>query len=116
MLPLMLKKIREDYILTVREMAKISGFSPAYVSESENGVRMATLIYLKSLKENLHLSEEESNALLRAYNRDRLNIDEDILYYLIDNDLLDSLDVIRKLDKKGELIKRLAKNLQDKKR
>lgn len=97
-------------------MTKLTGFSSTYVSESENGWRMATVSYLNSIKNNLMLSDEDKKVLLLAYNRDRLNVNDDLLYYLIDNDLVESLEIIRKFDEFCDEIKKIAKKFQCKAR
>jgi len=50
---------------------------------------------------------------MKAFARDRLDIPVELLYYLIDNELIESIKIIKNEDAKGETIKRLALALKN---
>ena len=109
-----LKLIRAQKNLTVRKFSEITGVSPAYICDLEKGYRKGTLEMVNTISERLMLSENENKLLMNSFYRDHLSLPEDIIYYLIDNDLLDSIKTIKENDKCGEIIKTLALNLNKK--
>lgn len=108
-----LKGIREDRDLSIRQFAKICDFSPAYISDLEKDNRKPTLELINRISNNLILTEEEKNTMKNAFIHDRLEVSPELLYYLIDNDLIESLKILKELDSKGENIKRLAFSLKN---
>lgn len=107
-----LKKIRNNREISIRRLASILGISAVYLSDLENNARKVTLNVIEKIKSNLILTEDEEKLMMNAFTHDRLNVPVEILYYLIDNDLLDSIKTIKKEDAKGESIKRLAKTFK----
>lgn len=107
-----LKKIRNNREISIRRLASILGISAVYLSDLENNARKVTLNVIEKIKSNLILTEDEEQLMMNAFTHDRLNVPVEILYYLIDNDLLDSIKTIKKEDAKGESIKRLAKTFK----
>ena len=65
---------------------------------------------------NIVLTEQESQAMMDAFARDRLDVPVELLYYLIDNNLIESLKVIKEEDQKGTNIKNLALKLNSNKK
>jgi len=110
-----LKKIRTSRSMTVRDFSDTCLMSPAYVCDLENGNRKATAQVMNSLTNNLTLTEEEHKEMINAFAYDRLQIPSELLMYLIDNDLLPSLKVLKEHDKEGTSIKKLAKTLKSNK-
>ena len=108
-----LKGMREDRDLSIRQFAKICDFSPAYISDLEKDNRKPTLELINRISNNLILTEEEKNSMKNAFIHDRLEVSPELLYYLIDNDLIESLKILKELDSKGENIKRLAFSLKN---
>ena len=108
-----LKDIRESREISIRLFSSICGFSPAYISDLEKSNRKPTLNVINSIIENIPLSKEEKDSLLKAFNRDRLNIDEELLHYIIDNDLVESLRVFKEFDSDGSHVKSFAKTLKN---
>lgn len=109
-----LKLIRAQKNLTVRKFSEITGISPAYICDLEKGYRKGTLETVNTISERLILSENENKLLMNSFYRDHLSLPEDIIYYLIDNDLLDSIRTLKKNDKNGDHIKTLALNINKK--
>lgn len=103
-----LKEIRNNRKMSLRSFAGILGVSAAYLLDLENNARKVTINIINKIKSNLVLTQDEELKMEKAFMHDRLIISTDLLYYLIDNDLLDSIKTIQEEDKKGESIKRLA--------
>ena len=103
-----IKEIRTNRKMSVRALASTLGVSAVYLSDLENSARKVTLTVVDKVKSNLILSEEEEKKVMSAFSHDRLDIPVELLYYLIDNELVDSLKTIQKEDVKGESIKCLA--------
>lgn len=110
--PMVLKLLRESKGLTMRSLASSCDFSPAYISDLEKGNRKVTLQVIDRICECLDLSEKDKEILLKAYTYDRLNVSPDLMRYIIDNDLIDYLNVIKDNDKEGNSIKELANKLK----
>ena len=108
-----LKEIRESREISIRLFSSICGFSPAYISDLEKSNRKPTLNVINSIIENISLSKEEKAILLKSFNHDRLNIDEELLHYIIDNELVESLRVFKEFDLDGSHVKSLAKTLKN---
>lgn len=110
-----LKLIRLEKELTMRKFSDITGISPAYLCDLEKGYRKGNLETVKTICEKLTLTKEEHKMLMNAFYRDHLSLPEDIIYYLIDNDLLDSIRNIKENDQHGESVKTLSLNFNQKK-
>lgn len=110
-----LKLIRIQKNLTIRNFSEITGISPAYICDLEKGYRKGNLNTVMKISEKLILSEDENKMLMYSFYREHLSLPEELIYYLIDNDLLDSIKIIKENDKNGERIKTLALNLKQKK-
>lgn len=103
-----LKNIRENRDLSIRQFSKMCDFSAAYISDLEKDNRKPTIELINRISNNFILTEEEKNKMKDAFIHDRLEVPSELLYYLIDNDLIESLKILKELDSKGENIKRLA--------
>ena len=110
-----LKLIRIQKNLTIRNFSEITGISPAYICDLEKGYRKGNLNTVMKISEKLILSGDENKMLMYSFYREHLSLPEELIYYLIDNDLLDSIKIIKENDKNGERIKTLALNLKQKK-
>lgn len=110
-----LKYIRFKRDLTIRKFSEITGISPAYICDLEQGHRKGNLGIVKNISEKLILSEEDHKILINAFYRDHLSLPEDLIYYLIDNDLLDSIKILKEFDQDGSNIKRLSNDLKNSK-
>lgn len=106
-----LKRIRTTRNLTVRKFASKVELSIVYISDLENNNRKVTMTVINKIIKNILLTEIEQKEIMDAFCKDRLNIPTDLLYYLLDNDLLESLKIIKDKDKTGENIKQLALKL-----
>ena len=106
-----LKRIRTTRNLTVRQFASKVELSIVYISDLENNNRKVTMTVINKIIKNILLTEIEQKEKMDAFCKDRLNIPTDLLYYLLDNDLLESLKIIKDKDKTGENIKQLALKL-----
>lgn len=108
-----LNYIRTSRELSMRQLAIICGLSAMYISDLENGNRKPTLRVIECISKKLLLTDEEYSMMMDAFAHDRLQVPVDILYYLIDNDLIESLNILKEVDKKGDNIKRLALSLNN---
>lgn len=106
-----IKEIRENRNLSIRGLATLCEFSAAYISDLEKNNRKPTLKVIKHMSDNLKLTEIEHKMMMDAFAHDRLQIPVDLLYYVIDNDLIESLKVLKEVDKEGQNIKSLALSL-----
>ena len=68
---------------------------------------------LQRILKKLDLTKTEKEEVMKAFARDRLDIPVELLYYLIDNELIESIKIIKNEDAKGETIKRLALALKN---
>lgn len=109
-----LRSIRQQRELSVRAMSKLCGVSPIYISDLENNNRKVTLNVINNITGKVVLTKEENEQMMQAYSHDRLDIPVELLYYLIDNDLLDSIKTFKEYDSNGTIVKQLAKSLKDK--
>jgi transcriptional regulator with XRE-family HTH domain len=107
-----LRDIRTSRNMTVRDFSSTCSMSVGYISDLEKGNRKATVQVMNSLTNNLMLTEEEHKKIINAFAYDRLQIPSELLLYLVDNDLLPSLQVLKECDKEGTNIKKLAKTLK----
>ena len=110
--PIILKLLREKKGLTIRGFASACDYTPSYISDLEKGNRKVTITVIDRICEGLDLSEKDRDVLLKAYTYDRLNVSPELMKYIIENDLIDSLNTIKETDPKGEQIKLLAQNLK----
>lgn len=106
-----LKYIRTNRDLSLREFAKLCEFSPAYIADLEKNNRKPSVEVIKRIKEKIFVTQEEQKMMMGAFAHDRLEIPDDLLYYLIDNDLIESLKILKEADKDGQKIKSLALSL-----
>lgn len=106
-----LKTVRENKELSIRGLSRLCGLSAAYISDLEKNNRRPTVQVVSSITENVLLTSEEYKMIMDAYNHDRLNIPVDLLFYLIENNLIESLSTIKSVDETGENIKKLALTL-----
>jgi len=107
-----LKNIRTTRNMTVRDLSDTCSMSIAYICDLEKGNRKATVQVMNNVSTNLTLTEEEQKDMINAFAYDRLQIPKELLYYLIDNDLLESIKIFKEHDEKGLQVKQLAKNLR----
>ena len=109
-----LRQIRTKRNLSLRELAKILEFSPAYISDLETSNRLPTLEVISRISKNLVLSEEEVFLLNNGYTyaHPSISIPSDVLYYILENNLIDTIRQLETLDKKGLKIKMLASDLR----
>lgn len=107
-----LRDIRNNRGLSVRQFALKCGVSAIYISDLENNNRKSTMSVINKICNNICLTEQELQSMMDAFTRDRLDIPVELLYYLIDNDLIESLQTIKESDKKGVNIKKLALKLK----
>ena len=107
-----LKNIRTTRNMTVRDFSDTCSISAAYVCDLEKGNRKVTSQVMSNMTSNLNLTEEEHKAMINAFAYDRLQIPKEVLYYLIDNDLLESIKIFKEYDAKGTKVKQLAKSLE----
>ena len=107
-----LKNIRTTRNMTVRDFSDTCFMSVGYISDLEKGNRKATAQVMNNITTNLNLTEEEHKDMINAFAYDRLQIPSELLMYLVDNDLLPSLKVLKENDKEGKSIKKLAKTFK----
>ena len=100
--------IRTTRNLSMRQLGNVIGFSAMYISDLENGNRLPTLEVIRRFKETLVLSEEEDNMLIDGYKHAHPSIPLDIMYYIIDNDLIEPLTKLKEINKDGSKIKELV--------
>lgn len=105
-----LNQIRMSRNLSLRKFASIIEFTPAYISDLEKGNRLPTLEVLSRVSQKIILSEEEKELLNEGYRfaHPSIFIPIDVMYYILENDLVDSIKKLEKLDKKGTKIKKLV--------
>lgn len=105
-----LKEIRNARGLSVREFAKIVGFSAVYICDLEKGNRKPTLEMINKFSKVLILSEEEKKKLNDgfAYAHPNKVIPPDIMYYILENNLIEPIRMIKETDEKGIKIKQLS--------
>jgi len=107
-----LRNIRENRELSVRAMSRICGCSAVYISDLENNNRKVTMSVINNISSKMVLTNEEKEQMMQAYSHDRLQIPVELLYYLIDNDLLESIKIFKEHDEKGTKVKQFAKSLK----
>lgn len=108
-----LRNIRENRELSVRAMSRLCECSAVYISDLENNNRKVTMNVINNISSKMLLSDEEKNQMMQAYSHDRLQIPVELLYYLIDNNLLESIKILKEYDKDGTSIKQMAKKIKD---
>ncbi len=108
-----IKYIRIDRNLSLRDFAKLCEFSPAYISDLEKNNRKPSTEVIKRISERLAITRDEQKMMMDAYFHDRLEIPSELLHYIIDNDLIESLKILKELDSDGQDIKNLAFSLKN---
>ena len=106
-----LNGIRTSRELTIRDFSEATGFSAGYLCDLENSNRMGSLEVINKISNKICTSEEENKAMVKAYMCDRLTLPSELIYYLVENELLESIKIIKEHDPKGESIKKLAKSI-----
>lgn len=106
-----LRTIRTARTLTVRGFAKVVGYSAVYISDLENGNRKPTLEMINILNEKLFLTEDEFKSLQKGYlfAHPENVIPLEVMYYILENNLIDALKTLETTDKTGTKIKQLVK-------
>ena len=107
-----LRDIRTSRNMTVRDFSDTCSMSVGYICDLEKGNRKATLQDMDNVVNNLILTEEEHQEMINAFAYDRLQIPVELLYYLIDNNLLESIKAFKEYDEKGTKVKQFAKSLK----
>ena len=107
-----LKSMRYNRALTMRDFANVLGISAAYISDLENGNRKPTINLLNKISSSLALTEEESKVMFEAFSYDRLQVCPDIVHYLLDNDLIETLNTLKQYDSDGSKVKKFTLNLK----
>lgn len=107
-----LKAMRYSGELSMRDFASILGISATYISDLENGNRKPTLNLIDKISSSLVLTEEENKKMFDLFSYDRLELYPDLVHYLIDNDLIDSLNILKKYDKDGSKVKTFTLGLK----
>lgn len=106
--------IRISRNLTIRSLCEVLNLSIGYICDIEKGNRYPTVDLIQRLIANFELTEQEINMLWNTYSRERLSLPPELLHYLINNDLLQSIHRIKEVDPKGEKIKSLALTINPK--
>ena len=106
-----LRTIRNNRALSVRGFAKVVGYSAVYISDLENGNRKPTLEMINIFNEKLFLKEEEFKSLQKGYlfAHPENVIPLEVMYYILENNLIDALKTLEATDKEGTKIKQLVK-------
>lgn len=108
-----LMEIRNARGLSARDLAKLVGFSNVYISDLEKGNRKPTLKMINIFCNTLLLTDEEKQKLNDgfAYAHPELVIPSDIMYYILENNLVDTIRIIQQEDENGTKLKTLAKTI-----
>lgn len=110
-----LKNIRETRGLSIRAFSNKCELSAVYISDLEACNRKATMNVIEHVSSKIPLTDEEFSAMKKAFVRDRMDIPKEVINYLVDNDLIESLESLSRTDQNGSHIKQLALNLNMKK-
>ena len=106
-----LRNIRNSRTLSVRGFAKVVGYSAVYISDLENGNRKPNLEMINIFNEKLLLTDEEFKSLQKGYlfAHPENVIPLEVMYYILENNLVDPLKTLEATDKEGIKIKQLVK-------
>ena len=106
-----LRTIRNNRTLTIREFAQLTGYSPVYICDLENGNRKPTLEMINIFNDKLYLTEEEYKLLQKGYlfAHPENVIPLEVMCYILENNLIEALKTLEATDKKGTKIKELVK-------
>ena len=110
-----LSYIRSKNNLTIKAFSEKTGLSTTYIFDLEKGNRLPTEEVITKLVNNIQLSESETQLLWDCFVYDRHAIPQDILNYLLDNDLLEYIRAIKEKDEKGIEFKRFALQINPRK-
>lgn len=82
-----LKTLRESRDITLRELARMTGLSPAYLSDVENGsIKPLTKERMETVIEVMYLSAEEQRKLFDLAAIVRKEVAADLPEYIMGND------------------------------
>lgn len=109
-----LKAIRMNRSMTIRDFATLLGFTAPYVGDLEKNNRKPSENVVELILEKFSLSKEEKYMLIKGYLHDQLIVPNELLYYLINNDLIDSIRVIKENDVDGSKLKEFADSFKKK--
>jgi len=107
-----IKIIRANKELSLRKFSQECNFSTAYMSDLEKNNRKPSFEVIKRIKENIFLTLEESDMLMKAFAHDRKEIPEEIVYYLLNNELIEQMLFLANLDPEGTHIRKLVNTLE----
>ncbi|MDD4291029.1 MAG: helix-turn-helix transcriptional regulator [Clostridia bacterium] len=113
-----LQKKREEKTITLRKMAEILGFSPAFMSDVEKGRRNPPeMEKLEQISRTLCLTEEEKAVMLDLAGKMRNSVAPDLPTYIMERDYVSAaLRTARDLDAGEEEWKKFVEELKNRKR
>lgn len=106
-----LNKMRISRGITLRGLAKLLNYSPAYISDIEKGNRLPTLELMERINV-LCPTEIELNKLNKGYILARPTSLTDIITYICNNDLIDTIRELKQIDKDGTKIKKMVLDMK----
>lgn len=110
-----LNYIRSKNNLTIRALSEKTGLSTTYIFDLEKSNRLPTEEVIAKLMNNIQLSESETQLLWDCLVYDRHAMPQDVLNYLLDNDLLEYIRAIKDMDENGDELKRFALQINPRK-
>ena len=112
--PAYIEKFKKEKNLTKKALAQRLGFATTYIWDLENGHRRITLSIATRFIKNFDLDENEVNEIYEIYNHDNGIIPADLVYFIVNNKLIDDIRTIKEYDSKGQTIKKLAESYEKK--
>ena len=103
-----LRQIRCCRDLSIRDIAKVLDFSPAYISDLERGNRLPSLALINKMNDLLVLTNDEKEMVNVAYFTLHPNLPLELIYYIQKNCLIDTLQTLKLVDEDGSKLKKLV--------
>lgn len=106
-----LNEMRINRKITLRGLANLLNYSPTYISDIEKGKRLPTLELIERIN-ILCPTEIELNNLNKGYILARPTSLTDIITYICNNDLIDTIRELKQMDKDGTKIKKMVLDIK----
>ena len=103
-----LKLIKTNHKLTNKDLAILLNYSTSYIRDLEKGCRLPSIELIRRIIININLTKDEKEMINIAYFTLHPNTTLDLVSYIEENNLLNTLSDFKRVDPTGTNIKKLV--------
>ena len=111
-----LKEIKKNHKLTQKDLALLLNYSQSYIKDLEKGARLPSIELIRRIIININLTKDEKEMINIAYFTLHPNIPLDLVSYIEENNLLNTLSEFKRVDPTGTNLKRLVLEIKNTKK